>query len=332
MSSQNDNTEVMMIAPIKAKKPRTKKVKVIEEQVAEEVATGFANEDPEEIQEDPEETEGVPAEETEEVLSDISEDDEKPVEEEDNIEEALEILNKKIAEFEEKKKALEFKKKLLTKAGELTAEFIKVRSADILHNEGVIAKLTAENEEFQNQIDEITDIAGLRLDMTTDNADEIMGWFSANAEEFGNAFLFPVEEVVPKRKSAKQVRKAEKKAEKKVKSETTSESSTELMPPVERWANIPAGIQFRAKSKDTTQFYMKYGTQVAECSKDGVVSTEELFSGIQEAANSFRVKAGIAYGISGWEFLQPYNSRLDKAFSLKKWRGNWDEVREFLNK
>jgi hypothetical protein len=183
-SSYIADMENQMNNEVVVKKIRKGKKAIVVEEVVEEI---------EEVVEEVEE------EVVEEEVSEMS--GEKSVQEEDDVEGAIELLNQKIAEFKAKKEALEFKKRLLTKAGELTTEFINVRSADILSNEEVIRKLTEENEEFKRQIQEITEIAKLEEDMTTDYADDIMTWFSTNQQEFGNSFLFPEEEDTSKQKS-----------------------------------------------------------------------------------------------------------------------------------
>ena len=93
------------------------------------------------------------------------------------------------------------------------------------------------------------------------------------------------------------------------------------MKPADRWAIIPVGSQFRAKSKETIRYYKKTAEGVVECNQDGVVIGNVVFKGNQEAANDFRIVANIDYAISGWEFLQLYNKQTDKAKSLKKWNG-----------
>ena len=93
------------------------------------------------------------------------------------------------------------------------------------------------------------------------------------------------------------------------------------MKPADRWAIIPVGSQFRAKSKETIRYYKKTAEGVVECNQDGVVIGNVVFKGNQEAANDFRLVANIDYAISGWEFLQLYNKQTDKAKSLKKWNG-----------
>lgn len=106
------------------------------------------------------------------------------------------------------------------------------------------------------------------------------------------------------------------------KGEIKTKTITKTMKPAERWAVIPNGSLFRAKSKETIRYYKKVTDGVRECDKQGNIKADSpLFAGNQEAANDFRVIAKIDYAISGWEFLQLYNKQTDKAKSLKKWNG-----------
>ena len=100
------------------------------------------------------------------------------------------------------------------------------------------------------------------------------------------------------------------------------------MKPADRWALIKVGTQFRAKQKDFIKYYKKTAAGVVECNKQGgLLVGAPIYAGNQEAANAFKVDAGIPYSISGWEFLHIYNPATDKAKSLKKWNGEL----EYLN-
>lgn len=227
--------------------------------------------------------------------------------EEDLNEEELKAM-KVLEEIRKKKQLQRQREEGLNKAVEINKKYAEKARADIKYNEEVIAKLQEENEVYCCRL--------LTIEDETDPM-KITKWFEDNEPDFLECCL--------------ELPKPEKKT-------TTRKSSVsqggQTLTPDERWANVPDGTVFRAKSKETTRYFIKRNAiSVLECESDGTLTDDSrCYGGIQEAGNAFRVVASIPYHISGWEFLQPYNEKLSKAFSLKKWRGDWNEVQAFLDK
>lgn len=208
---------------------------------------------------------------------------------------------------------------------------------------GKIEKLEEENETIDEQVESIEGI-----DFEEDDVEDFI---AENFKDEASAYIEKKEENsrILQEVLDEQIRKAKKSSAKKsvakksASTETASVSSlssteskprktpviSKTMKPAERWAIIPEGSLFRAKHKEVVRYYKKVvNGELRDCDKQGnIKDNSPLYKGNQEAANSFKIVAGIDYAISGWEFLQLYNKETDKAKSLKKWNGE----PEYLN-
>lgn len=103
--------------------------------------------------------------------------------------------------------------------------------------------------------------------------------------------------------------------------------------PEERFSNIPIGTIFYCAHKETATYFVKTPEEILrECNPVGNLAGMTWQSSktnpMAEAANYFREKASIGYNISGWEFLKPYNPETKKHISIKRWKGNIQELPE----
>lgn len=275
-------------------------------------------------------------------------------------EDELNMILEEEKQLAEKKKSLmlkkqlgspDFQKQFLEKTKSNLLDEKKDNEADKLIFEERIAKLQKEIEEYEGKISDLEErdetitelvesIEG--IDFETDAVDDfIVENFKDEAIEYieeQNSIKTTLAKVLEQNIKKAINKPAKKSVAKKSAEETASVSSissgesksrkspviTKTMKPADRWAIIPAGSMFRAKHKEVVRYYKKLETgNVCECDKDGKnLNNGTIYKGNQEAANAFKLIAGMTYAISGWEFLQLYNKETDKAKSLKKWDGD----------
>lgn len=214
-------------------------------------------------------------------------------------------------------------------------EYIENLKKEIETWEGKIEKWETEKEEIDEKVEAIE---GIDFD-----EDDIEDFIAENFKEEATEYIESqekqkrtlqeeIDNQIQKSKAKKAT--AKKSAPKTDNASVSSLSSTEsksrkapvitkTMKPAERWAIIPEGSLFRAKHKEVVRYYKKVvNGELRDCDKQGnIKDNSALYKGNQEAANAFKIIAGIDYSISGWEFLQLYNKETDKAKSLKKWNG-----------
>jgi hypothetical protein len=199
----------------------------------------------------------------------------------------------------------------------LLLEGIKQRKADIIDDMRIYT------ERFNEQMEKLKNSAENRQ-MEYDclealDNDEALDCILTDNQLKEECYGYAREEVVTQVVVAPVIKKAVKEVKEGLTMKTT-----------DRWAIIPVGTQFKAKQRDFIRYYKKTEANVViECNKEGtIVQGSPKYAGNQAAANAFRIIANIQYSISGWEFLQLYNNKTDKAKSLKKWNGevkylNW---------
>jgi hypothetical protein len=239
------------------------------------------------------------------------------------------MLKKQLGSPEfQKKLCLDVKDRLLANNRDNTND-INIYKERIIKLEEEIAEYEGKIEKLESVIEEneskIESIEGIDWD---DNELDIEDFISENLMDEANEYMDEVNEEKIQRQV---IKKSVAKKTAAPKEEGTGRKPAvviKTMKPADRWALIKVGTQFRAKQKDFIKYYKKTGAGVVECNKQGgLLVGAPVYAGNQEAANAFKVDAGIPYSISGWEFLHIYNPATDKAKSLKKWNGEL----EYLN-
>lgn len=228
----------------------------------------------------------------------------------ENFDDELAEQEKIIKEAQAKTAELRLKKQLTEKAPEFLEKIIQRKKRSL---KGAEERMKEAVEAWEKEIAEIEgDLETLEaIDL---DEDDVMGFLADNYAEEVNGFLAVI---YPETKKT-ETKKAEGAKRK-------TGVVTKTMKPADRWALIEEGTQFRAKQKDFIRYYKKVEEGVMECNEIGtLLQGSTIYAGNQEAANAFRLAAGIPYSISGWEFLQLYNPHTDKAKSLKKWDGDVD--------
>jgi hypothetical protein len=229
----------------------------------------------------------------------------------ENFDAELEAQEKIIKEAQEKTEQIRLKKQLTEKGAEFLAKIADRKRRSLKNAE---ERMKEAMEAWEK---EIAEIEGELETIEEVEEDKIMDFLADNYADEVNGFLA---EIYPEPK--KETKKATKKEEG---AKRKTAVVTKTMKPADRWALIEEGTQFRAKQKDFIRYYKKVEEGVMECNEIGtLLQGSTIYAGNQEAANAFRLAAGIPYSISGWEFLQLYNPHTDKAKSLKKWDGDVD--------
>ena len=225
----------------------------------------------------------------------------------DKVDEELDDVAKIIEEAIAKQDKLRKTKELLKRSSEFLGKLKVSKQAEL---DAVNIKYDKIDLERDLLVDELETIEGI-----DEEEDDVMDFLVTNYADFVNTIAFPVVKTLDtKSKINPKTGKVNPKTGK-VNSKTTTTN--------ERWGLIPVGTQFRAKQFDFIRYYLKDDTEgVVECDINGTRIGNVFYNNNQEAANAFRLVAGINYAISGWEFLQVYNKQTNKTKGLKKWDGD----------
>ena len=248
-----------------------------------------------------------------ELVAEANKDEVEEEEVVENVDAAIAAEEKIIKEAQERTEQLRLKKQLTEKGPEFLEKILQRKKRSL---KGTEERMKAAMEAWEKEIAEIEAEIDALEEVEEEN---VMDFLADNYAIEVNDFLKEI--YTEPKKETKKATKTEKAEGAKRKTGVV----TKTMKPADRWALIEEGTQFRAKQKDFIRYYKKIEEGVMECNEIGtLLQGSTIYAGNQEAANAFRVAAGIPYSISGWEFLQLYNPHTDKAKSLKKWDGDVD--------
>jgi hypothetical protein len=310
------NTEINTPVVVEEKKKvrkvsKTKPVVNIKEPKADEVTDAFAEIVAEATGEEVKVEEDNRPDLFAELVAEANKDE---VEEEvvENVDAAIAAEEKIIKEAQERTEQLRLKKQLTEKGPEFLEKILQIKKRSL---KGTEERMKAAMEAWEKEIAEIEAEIDALEEVEEEN---VMDFLAENYAIDVNDFL---KEIYPDFNKKTETKKETKTGSAKRKTGVV----TKTMKPADRWALIEEGTQFRAKQKDFIRYYKKTADGVVECDQTGTIDENSpVYAGNQEAANAFKVAAGISYSISGWEFLQLYNPETEKAKSLKKWDGDVD--------